>query len=177
MPIIGEDANNATTTVFKGVIVAGIRTDTLGNFVKNQIPPGFESNIGLVDKNGIILYTANPTYIGKDYFAGEFQSTLSVLLSPNELAALNGAVKRSLQGSPGLEDITAIGQTTTIAYTPVTINGEHLLTVYITSPHRLTGSVNVAIDQQRYFNLVIIGSIGALAVGIACSHTHLEQKT
>jgi signal transduction histidine kinase len=28
--------------------------------------------------------------------------------------------------------------------------------------------VNLAIDQQRYFNLVIIGSIGALAVGIAC---------
>jgi signal transduction histidine kinase len=167
MPIIGEDANNATTTVFKGVIVAGIRTDTLGNFVKNQIPPGFESNIGLVDKNGIILYTANQTYIGKDYFGGEFQSTISVLLSPNERAALNDVLKRSLQGSPGSEDITAIGQTTTIAYRPVTINGEHLLTLYITSPHQLTGSVNLAIDQQRYFNLVIIGSIGALAVGIA----------
>jgi signal transduction histidine kinase len=166
MPIIGEGANNATTTVFKGVVVAGIRTDTLGNFVKNQIPPGFESNVGLVDKNGIILYTANQTYIGKDYFGGEFQSTLSLLLSPNELAALNDIVKRSLQGNPGTEDITAIGQITTIAYRPVTINGEHLLTVYITSPHQLTGSVNLIIDQQRNFNLVIIGSIGALAVGI-----------
>jgi signal transduction histidine kinase len=166
MPIFGEGPNNATTTVFKGVIVAGIRTDTLGNFLKNQIPPGFESNVGLVDKNGIILYTANQTYIGKDYFGGEFQSTLSLLLSPNELAALNDIVKRSLQGNPGTEDITAIGQITTIAYRPVTINGEHLLTVYITSPHQLTGSVNLMIDQQRNFNLVIIGSIGALAVGI-----------
>ncbi|MDQ3835943.1 MAG: ATP-binding protein, partial [Thermoproteota archaeon] len=167
MPIIGEDANNATTTttVFKGVIVAGIRTDVLGNFVRNRIPPGFESNVGLVDKNGIILYTANQTYIGKDYFGREFQSTLSVLLSPNELAALNDIIKRSLQGSPGTEDITAIGQKTTIAYTPVTIDGEHLLTLYITSPHQLTGSVNLIIDQQRTFNLVIIGSIGALAVG------------
>jgi signal transduction histidine kinase len=167
MPIIGEGANNATTTVFKGVIVAGIRTDTLGNFVKNQIPPDFESNIGLVDKNGIILYTTNQTYIGKNYFGGEFQSTLSVLLSPNELAALNDVIKRSLQGSPGTEDITLTGQTTTIAYRPVMITGEHLLTLYTTSPHQLTGSVNLAIDQQTYFNLVIIGSIGALAVGIA----------
>jgi signal transduction histidine kinase len=166
MPIIGEGANNATTTIFKGVVVAGIRTDTLGNFLKNQIPPGFESSVGLVDKNGIILYTANQTYIGKDYFGGEFQSTLSVLLSPNELAALNDVVKRSLQGSPGTEDIRAIGQITTIAYRPVTINGEHLLTLYITSPHQLTGSVNLIIDQQRNFNLVIIGSIGALAVGV-----------
>jgi signal transduction histidine kinase len=165
MPIIGEGANNATTTIFKGVIVAAIRTDTLGNFVKNQIPSGFESNVGLVDKNGIILYTANQTYIGKDYFGGEFQSTLSVLLSPNELAALNDIIMRSLQGSPGTEDITAIGQITTIAYTPVTIDGEHLLTLYITSPHQLTGNVNLIIDQQRTLNLVIIGSIGALAVG------------
>jgi signal transduction histidine kinase len=165
IPIIGEAANNATTTVFKGVIVAGIRTDILGNFVKDQIPPGFESNVGLIDKNGIILYTSNQTYIGKDYFGGEFQSTLSVLLSPNELAALNDIIMRSLQGSPGTEDITAIGQMTTIAYTPVTIDGEHLLTLYITSPHQLAGSVNLMIDQQRNFNLVIIASIGALAVG------------
>jgi signal transduction histidine kinase len=168
MPIIGEGANNATTTVFKGVIVAGIRTDTLGNFVKNQIPPGFESNIGLVDKNGIILYTTNQTYIGKNYFSVEFQSSLSVILSPNELGDLNNILQRSLQGSPGTEDITLTGQTTTIAYRPVMITGEHFLTLYITSPHQLTGSVNLAIDQQRYFNLVIIGSIGALAVGIAC---------
>jgi signal transduction histidine kinase len=88
-------------------------------------------------------------------------------LCPNELAALNDIIKRSLQGSPGTEDTTLTGQTTTIAYRPVMISGEHLLTLYITSPHKLTGSVNLAIDQQRYFNLVIIGSIGALAVGIA----------
>ena len=168
MPIIGEGANNATTTIFKGVIVAAIRTDTLGNFVKNQIPPGFESNIGLVDKNGIILYTTNQTYIGKDYFGEEFQSSLSAILSPKELGDINNILQRSLQGSPGTEDITIAGQTTTIAYRPVMITGEHFLTLYITSPHQLTGSVNLAIDQQRYFNLVIIGSIGALAVGIAC---------
>jgi signal transduction histidine kinase len=168
MPIIAEAADNATTTVFKGVIVAGIRTDTLGNFVKNQIPPGFESNIGLVDKNGIILYTTNQTYIGKNYFGEEFQSSLSVILSPKELGDLNNILQRSLQGSPGTEDITLTGQTTTIAYRPVMITGEHFLTLYITSPHQLTGSVNLAIDQQRYFNLVIIGSIAALAVGIAC---------
>jgi signal transduction histidine kinase len=166
IPIIGKSANNATTTIFKGVIVAGIRTDTLGNFLKNQIPTGFESSVGLVDKNGIILYTANPTYIGKNYFSGEFQSTLSVLLSPNEIAALNDIITRSLQGNPGTEDITAGGQTTTIAYAPVMINAEHLLTLYITSPHQLTGSVNLIIDQQRNFNLVIIGSIGTLAVGV-----------
>ena len=167
MPIIGEGANN-DTTVFEGVIVAGMRTDTVGNFLKNQIPSGFESDVGLLDKNGIIVYTNNQTNIGKDYFSEELQSSLSVILSPKELVDLNNILQRSLRGDPGREDITAIGRTTTIAYRPVMVNGEHLLTLYITSPHQLTGSVNLAIDQQRYFNLVIIGSIGALAIGIAC---------
>jgi signal transduction histidine kinase len=167
MPIIGEGVNN-DTTVFEGVIVAGMRTDTVGDFLKNQIPPGFESDVGLLDKNGIILYTNNQTNTGKDYFGEEFQSSLSVILSPKELVDLNNILQHSLRGDSGREDITAIGQTTTIAYRPVMVNGEHLATLYITSPHLLTGSVSIAIDQQRYFNLVIIGSIGALAVGIAC---------
>jgi signal transduction histidine kinase len=58
-----------------------------------------------------------------------------------------------------------MGQVSTIAYTPVTIDGENLLTLYITTPHQLAGSVNLMVDQQRNFNLIIIGSIGALAVG------------
>jgi signal transduction histidine kinase/uncharacterized protein YcfL len=163
MPIIG---NNGTLTDFRGVVVAGIRTDILGNFIKNQIPLGFESNVGLVDKNSIILYTTNQTFIGKNYFGAEFQSTLTDLLLPNEVDALNEIVNRSLQGSPGTEDIRARGQPTTIAYTPITINGEHLMTLYITSPHLLTGSVSSLIDQQRNFNIVTIVVISAVAAGI-----------
>jgi signal transduction histidine kinase len=166
MPIIGEAANNGTA-VFEGVIVAGMRTDTVGNFVKNQIPPGFESDVGLLDKNGIILYTNNQTNIGKDYFGEEFQSSLSFILSPKELVDLNNILQRSLRGDPGREDITAIGRTTTIAYRPVMVNGEHLLTVYITSPHQLTGNVSWLIDQQRSFNIILIVVIAAVAAGIA----------
>jgi signal transduction histidine kinase len=166
MPIIGEAANNGTA-VFEGVIVAGMRTDTVGNFVKNQIPPGFESDVRLLDKNGIILYTNNQTNICKDYFGEEFQSSLSFILSPKELVDLNNILQRSLRGDPGREDITAIGRTTTIAYRPVMVNGEHLLTLYITSPHQLTGNVSWLIDQQRSFNMILIVVIAAVAAGIA----------
>jgi signal transduction histidine kinase len=176
MPIIGDGAavvnnnnsnNNETAAAFRGVIVAGIRTDILGNFVKAQIPPGFESNVGLLDKNSIILYTTNQTYIGKDYFGKEFQSTLSVLLSPKELEDLNNIVQRSLQGNAGIEDTTVTGQTTSIAYTPVMINGEDLLTLYITSPHKLTSSVSFLVDQQEIFNIIMIVVIAAVAAGFA----------
>jgi signal transduction histidine kinase len=164
MPIISK---NGTLTDFKGVIVAGIRTDVLGNFIKNQIPPGFESSVGLVDRNGIILYTTNQTYIGKNYFDPEFQSTLTSILFPNEVNALNEIVRRSLQGSPGTEDLRTRGQLTTIAYTPIALNGEHLLTLYVISPHQLTGNVSSLIDQQKNFNIVTIGVISVVAAGIA----------
>jgi signal transduction histidine kinase len=164
MPIISK---NGTLTDFKGVIVAGIRTDVLGNFIKNQIPPGFESSVGLVDRNGIILYTTNQTYIGKNYFDPEFQSTLTSILFPNEVDALNEIVRRSLQGSPGTEDLRTRGQLTTMAYTPIALNGEHLLTLYVISPHQLTGNVSSLIDQQKNFNIVTIGVISVVAAGIA----------
>jgi signal transduction histidine kinase len=164
MPIITK---NGTLTDFKGVIVAGIRTDVLGNFIKNQIPPGFESSVGLVDRNGIILYTTNQTYIGKNYFDPEFQSTLTSILFPNEVNALNEIVRRSLQGSPGTEDLRTRGQLTTMAYTPIALNGEHLLTLYVISPHQLTGNVSSLIDQQKNFNIVTIGVISVVAAGIA----------
>ncbi len=167
MPIIGDGTANNETVVFKGVIVAGIRTDVLGNFVKNEIPPGFQSEVGLLDKNGIILYTNNQTYIGKDFFGKEFQSTLSVILAPKELEDLNIIVQHSLQGTAGIEDITVTGQTASIAYTPVMINGEGLLTLYITSPHNLASSVNFLIDQQRIFSIILIIVIAAVAAAFA----------
>src|SRR3712207_7365505 len=57
----------------------------------------------LFRSNSIILYTTNQTFIGKNYFGAEFQSTLTDLLLPNEVYALNEIVKRSLQGSPSTD--------------------------------------------------------------------------
>lgn len=167
MPIRDNPSVENSTATFKGAIVAGIRTDILGNFVKNKIPPGFESSVGLLDKNGIILYTSNETFIGKDYFGSEFQSTLSALLSSTEIQDLNSIIRHSLQGNAGTEDIVASGQTSTIAYTPVTINGKHLLTLYVTSPHQLTGDVSLLIDQQRTFNIILVVVIAAVASAAA----------
>lgn len=168
MPIIDNIENSSSdTTIFEGVIVGAIRTDTLGNFVKNQIPPGFPSQVGLIDKNGIILYTANQTYTGKTYFGKEFQSSLSTILSSEEQNDLNDIIKHSLQGNSGTQEITARGQTTTIAYTPIKVNGETFMILYVTLPHHLAGDVSLLIDQQRAFNTILIIVIGAVAAGIA----------
>ncbi|MGC2572707.1 MAG: cache domain-containing protein, partial [Candidatus Nitrosopolaris sp.] len=88
-PVINTTNTAANTGKSTGVVVASIRLEMLGNFLKNQIFPQFNSTIGLLDKKGIILYTSpkqfginthNERYVGEYVFGDKFQSVLSSLL-------------------------------------------------------------------------------------------------
>ena len=71
--------------IFTGVVVTSIRLETLGNFLKDQLFPQFNSTIGLLDKNGTILYaTGAQQYAGENIFGNKFQSALSSLLHSPE---------------------------------------------------------------------------------------------
>jgi signal transduction histidine kinase len=159
---------NGTTGIFKGVVVAGINVYTLGTTLKNQLFPQFNSTIGLLDRNGIILYTNPPQYVGENVFGNKFQSALSSLLRPPEsVTLLNNLIRTSLQGSTGSGDILVNGKMSTIAYEPVLVRGQYFLTLYISAQQNLATDVSALIDQQRYFTILIIAIIGAVAVVIA----------
>jgi len=159
---------NGTTGIFKGVVVAGINAYTLGTTLKNQLFPQFNSTIGLLDRNGIILYTNPPQYVGENVFGNKFQSALSSLLHPSDsITLLNNLIKTSLQGSTGSGDILVNGKMSTIAYEPVLVKGQYFLTLYISAQQNLASDVSALIDQQRYFTILIIAIIGAVAVVIA----------
>jgi len=159
---------NGTTGIFKGVVVAGINIYTLGNLLKNQLFPQFNSTIGLLDRNGIILYTNPQQYVGENVFGNKFQSVLSSLLRPPEsITLLNNLIRTSLQGSTGSGDILANGKMSTIAYEPVSVKGQYFLTLYISAQQNLATDVSALIDQQRYFTILIIAIIGAVAIVIA----------
>jgi signal transduction histidine kinase len=159
---------NGTTGVFKGVVVAGINVYTLGTLLKNQLFPQFNSTIGLLDRNGIILYTNPPQYVGENVFGNKFQSALSSLLHPPEsITLLNNLIKTSLHGSTGSGDILVNGKMSTIAYEPVLVRGQYFLTLYISAQQNLASDVSALIDEQRYFTILIIAIIGAVAVVIA----------
>ena len=55
-PVINTTGTGTSTGTFTGVVVASIRLQTLGNFLSSQLFPQFNSTIGLLDRNGIILY-------------------------------------------------------------------------------------------------------------------------
>ncbi len=176
-PILGKqggeykDTTNETKIgTFKGVVVSAIRLNTLGNLLKNQLFPEFESNMILMDKNGMILYSSsNQSYIGKNVFGEEFQSTLSTLLSLKSRNSLNELFKTSLQqrNTDGSIDIFAQNRMNTIAYEPVIVKGNHFMTSFISSTHNFASNVSDAIDQQKNFSIFIVIIIASVAIGIS----------
>ena len=62
---------------------------------------------------------------------------------------------------------TCQGKTNTIAYEPVTLQGKHFLTLYLSAPHNLASNVAMAITQQKNLSTIIIIAIGLVALGAA----------
>jgi len=169
-PIVGGDELDDSTNGsiddvdrFKGVVVTSIDLDVLGQFLEGQLSPKYEATTGMIDRNGTILYSQNSTFIGKDIFGQEVQS----ILPPEIKDSFNDFLRQSLNGEAGSGDISFQGNTATLAYQPVAIEGNDFAVLYITQQHALAGNVNVLIDQQRYFSTIMIIIIGAVALGIS----------
>jgi len=164
---------NMTTTgkgeqqVFSGVVVAAIRLQTLGNVLQNQLFPGFNTTIELLDRNGIILYSNTPSFIGQNVFGNKMQSVFSSFFSPQAKNSLNNLLGISLEGTTGSADILVQGKMNTIAYEPVILNGKYFLALYISAAHNLASDVGKLIDQQKNFSTFIVIMIGLVAFGIA----------
>ncbi len=158
-----ENDNNSTNRIFNGVVVSAIDLNEFGQVLQSQLSTKYGSTLGMIDRNGMILYSSNATYIGKDIFGDEFQPVIPVEIRDT----FNSFLRDSLEGTAGSGDVTFQGNTNTIAYEPVSFSGDNFAVVYIVVPHNIQGAVGSLIDQQRDFNLIVIGLIGAFAVGIA----------
>jgi len=162
-PII-EKSINSSKNVFKGVIVSSIKIHELGSFLQSELTPQVASNVGLMDKNGIIIYARNPLLIGKNYQDSKFQS-----LIPQEIKGpYNAILERSLKGSSGADDLLLMGgNKTTISYQPVYIGGKYLWTLFVSAPHQLASEVGVLINNQKNFSTLMVLIIGAVSLGIS----------
>lgn len=152
--------NDSNNNVFEGVIVAALRATDIGKFLQSELLKEFPNTAGLIDLNGIILYSQNQSYIGKNYFGNEFQSVIPAAIRND----FNAIVERSLEGNTGLEDFTIEqGNTSTVAYNPVVVNGDHIWTLYIVSPHQLAENVYGLINKELVLSIIIIAIIMAIA--------------
>jgi signal transduction histidine kinase len=152
--------NNNNNNVFEGVIVAALRATDIGKFLQAELLKEFPNTAGLIDKNGVILYSQNQSYIGKNYFGNEFQSIIPAAIRND----FNAIIEHSLEGNVGLEDITIEqGNTTTVAYNPIVVGRDHIWTLYIVSPHQLAENVYGLINRESVLSIIIIAIIIAIA--------------
>jgi signal transduction histidine kinase len=167
----GPEYNNNNSTkpgTFQGVAVTALFIDSLGQFLKSQLFPDLESDIGLLDNNGVILYANNQSYIGKSIFGKDSESIMASAFHSHS-DSINKVLKSSLQqGSCNPTDVNSeAGMTNTLTCAPVSVDGKHFLTLFIITPHNLSANVSTAIDEQRHFSILIIVTIAAVATGFS----------
>jgi signal transduction histidine kinase len=153
----------SNTSNFEGIVFTTIDLSKLGEFLQKELSPEFASNVGLIDKNGVILYSKNRNVVGKNYLAPEFQD----LIPPEIKDVYNNILATSLTGGSGLRDISFNDNMTTIAYQPITLDSEFLWSLYISTPHSLASNVGYLINQQKNFSTIVIIVVGSMAFGIA----------
>ena len=168
-PVIKDNVTFSNTTTqsnmsnFDGMVYTTIDLSKLGEFLQKELSPEFASNVGLIDKNGVILYSKNRDVVGKNYLAPEFQD----LIPPEIKDVYNNVLATSLTGGSGLRDISFNDNMTTIAYQPITLDGEFLWSLYISTPHSLASNVGYLINQQKNFSTIVIIVVGSITFGIA----------
>ena len=148
--------------IFDGVLVAAIGVKSLGVFLQNEMTSSIIGNVGLMDKNGVIIYARNQSLIGNNYMSDEFQS----LIPPDLRGSYNKIIIKGLEGKSLAEDLTYNGSTITLSYEPIIINGKNLWTLYVSFPHQLASNVGSLIAQQNNFSTLIVVITGSVTFGI-----------
>ena len=150
---------------FEGIIAAGIRSDAIGGFLESQLSPVMQSEVVLLDNTGIILYSKDPEFVGKNVFGIRFQSLLA---SSNleTLRTMNAGFTEALAGNAGIKDIITLnGEKATFVYKPIVLEGKQFGVLYTLTPHAYALDVAGLIDQQKNLSLMLIGITSAAAIG------------
>ena len=154
-------ANVGGSEAFDGAVLASANLQSVGQYLKNQLLAETSTTIGLVAKDGTILYSQSEEVIGLNVWGEEFQSQIPDELKPE----FNSAIGDSLE-STGLEQVVLSyqGESGSMTYTPITVDGNTFAVLYVVAPHTLAGETLVLLDNQRNFTLFFIAALGGVAI-------------
>ena len=174
-PIIGKNVSAQLDPVaivgsslggdFRGIVVAGIRTDVLGKYLESQISPNLQGQVGLIERTGIILYSKDSEYVSKNVFGVKFQSFLQSLGSET-IRMMSSGFKLGLQGYSGSEEISINGKSAFV-YTPLLLEGNQFGVLYVIAPYTQVAEVTALVENQKNLSILLIIAIGASAVTAA----------
>jgi signal transduction histidine kinase len=175
-PILGSNVSAGSEPVantseppskrdFRGVVVAGIRTDLLGKHLQSQISPDLKSQVGLTDHTGIILYSDESQFVGKNVFGVRFQSFLQSIGSETARTMSTG-IERGLNRAAGSEDIIFNGKAAFV-YNPILLKGKQFGVLYVIAPFTEVTEVNSLVESQKNLSVLLIIAISACAITAA----------
>ena len=146
---------------FNGIVASASNLPNIGTLLKRQLAAS-QNDVGLIDKNGVILFSGTQALLGKNYRGQELAALLPAEIKQNFYSILD----KSLQGGEGTGDITYQGNTTTIAYAPVSLLDRQFAVLYVTAPHIVTGEASNLLNDQRNLSTIAILLTAAAAIGV-----------
>jgi len=167
-----EDSEISNSTIVSnghspvGVIVAAINLKTVGEMLQRDLSPEVASNVGFMDRDGVIVYAREPSLVGKNYLSTEFQSLVSEDIKNSYNEIINSSLRDRNGGVNDIE-LPNTDSIVTMAYQPVRIGNEHLWTLYVSVPHSLATEVGVLIDQLSTFSTIVVITTACVAVFIS----------
>ncbi|HJU79072.1 MAG TPA: sensor histidine kinase [Nitrososphaeraceae archaeon] len=178
------DTENSTLTdnianqIFKGVILATINPNVLGLLLDNQLSPLTNANISLVNSNGLVILKGTPEYFGINLLDPTAKSLSEQFITDNNNESnLIEEIRSALLNSRTFSiDVVASGQHLTVAYSPVLVDGKHLLTIILALPHIPEASVENLVLLQRNFGVAAMVTIGVIAFGIFYGVTNWHKE-
>ena len=171
-PIIHTQNNtinkNKTNEEFNGAVLAGISSDTLTQFLENQISPLSSANLSLADSSGKIILTGIPKLFDANVLDKKFNSLPRGSVADNKkgqtiIDVIGHAI---IDPRTGSADIESDGKPLTMAYSPVISKGIRYFTLILILPHTLVSTLDDLVVQQRNFAIVAMVIIVLSSLGI-----------
>lgn len=174
---IESNARNGSE-YFDGIVFASITPEAIGKFLKAHVHPQLSSNIVLIDRKGTLLYSANSSSIGKNYFGTEYQLYLDKIFGDRK-GEFNSIIGKATVSNNGMNESISGNTTTasTIAFNAVTIpnvsnkvstygNDGRVGTLFMIVPHKFAENVISLIENQNTANFFVITGIATISISI-----------
>jgi signal transduction histidine kinase len=150
---------------FKGVVVASATLANVGQFLQSQISAETPNSIGLLAKDGTILYLQDEKAIGLDYFGEEFQSTIP----DGQKAEMNAAIEKMIHSSsPGRVNLSLEegDDSATLAYDQVSVEGggSAFAALYVLAPHTVADETTLLLNNQSYSTILFTAALAGVAM-------------
>jgi signal transduction histidine kinase len=182
-PILGTEnstvtENNKVNKIFRGVVLATINPNVLGQLLEDQLSPLTNANISLVNSNGLMILKGTPEYFGINLLDPTAKSLSDQFVTDvkNENNLIEQIRSALLNSRTFSIDVVASGQDLTVAYSPVLLDGKRLLTIILALPHIPEASVENLVLLQRNFGIAAMITIGIISFGVFYGVTNWHKE-